>query len=45
MNMTYRVDSDVFNIHKELEHSYLEALCEARDMFVELVTESDTLYA
>lgn len=36
----YRIDSDKFNLHKVLEHSYLEALYEARDMFAELIKGS-----
>ncbi|MBQ4536898.1 MAG: hypothetical protein II994_04700 [Lachnospiraceae bacterium] len=36
----YRIDSDIFNLHKVLEHSYLEALYEARDVFSELIKDS-----
>lgn len=36
---SYRIDSDVFNLHNVLEHSYLEALYEARDMLSELINE------
>lgn len=37
----YRIDSDVFNLHKALEHSYLEALYEARDLIFELINEKN----
>lgn len=33
----YRIDSDIFNLHKVLEHSYLEALYETRDIFSKLI--------
>lgn len=38
----YRVDSDVYGVHKLLEKEYLEALYEARDMFDELIKQSKT---
>lgn len=35
----YRIDSDIFYIHKVLEKTYLEALFEAKDMLAELIKE------
>jgi len=35
----YRLESDVFDLHKELERSYLEALYEAKDMIAELIND------
>ena len=37
--MKYRIDSDVFNIHKVLENTYLNALYEAKDMVTDLLQE------
>lgn len=39
--MKYRIDSDVFNIHKVLENTYLNALYEAKDMVTDLLQERD----
>lgn len=35
----YRVDSDKYNVHKVLEHTYLEALYEARDIITHLLNK------
>ncbi len=35
--MKYRIDLDVFNVHKILNNRYLEALEEARDMVIDLL--------
>ena len=35
----YRIDSDIYNLHKVLENSYLEALYEAKDIFFEIINE------
>ena len=35
----YRIDSDIYNLHKVLENSYLEALHEAKDIFSEIINE------
>ena len=35
----YRIDSDVFNLHTVLKHSYLEALYEAKDMIFKFINE------
>ena len=37
----YRIDSDVFSIHKVLEKRYLEALYEAKDIIYELINERE----
>ena len=34
-----RIDSDIYNLHKVLENSYLEALYEAKDIFFEIINE------
>lgn len=36
----YRVDSDVFDVHRLLQSSYLDALYEAKDIISELIKES-----
>ena len=35
----YRIDSDIYILHKVLENSYLEALYEAKDIFFEIINE------
>ena len=35
----YRIDSDVFNLHKVLENTYLDALYEAKDIISDLLQE------
>ncbi|MBR5799121.1 MAG: hypothetical protein IKY23_03575 [Lachnospiraceae bacterium] len=39
---SYRLDSDVFDLHKVLEKRYLEALYEAKDIIYELINERKT---
>ena len=36
---SYRIDSDIFNLHKVLENSYLKALYEAKDIFSEILND------
>lgn len=37
----YRIDSDVFTLHKMLENTYLDALYEAKDMVSDLLQERE----
>lgn len=39
----YRLDSETYNIHEVLKHSYLEALYEAKDIVSEFVRREDEL--